>query len=124
MWETSRWFPNGYAFLVESCVKPLLSANPDPAVLDAQAVQFHKLGGILDARLAHHPWVCGNAPTVADIALAAPMHMHMHMHMHTELNLPLAGHPHLQRWMTDRIKALPCWQSTFVPGFTLTHPMA
>jgi glutathione S-transferase len=119
LWESSSWFPNCYAFLVENCVKPLLGASPDPAVLDAQAVQFHKLAGILDARLARHPWVCGDAPTIADIALAAPMHMH------AEQKLPLADHPHLQRWMTERIEALPCWQNTYVgPGFTLTRPTA
>ena len=119
LWESSSWFPNCYAFLVENCVKPLLGASPDPAVLDAQAVQFHKLASILDARLARHPWVCGDAPTIADIALAAPMHMH------AEQKLPLADHPHLQRWMTKRIEALPCWQNTYVgPGFTLTRPTA
>jgi len=119
LWESSSWFPNCYAFLVENCVKPLLGASPDPAVLDAQAVQFHKLAGILDARLARHPWVCGDAPTIADIALAAPMHMH------SEQKLPLADHPNLQRWMTERIEVLPCWQNTYVgPGFTLTRPTA
>lgn len=119
LWESSSWFPNCYAFLVENCVKPLLGASPDPAVLDAQAVQFHKLADILDARLVRHPWVCGDAPTIADIALAAPMHMH------TEQKLPMADHPHLQRWMTERIEALPCWQNTYVgPGFTLTRSTA
>lgn len=119
LWESSSWFPNCYAFLVENCVKPLLGASPDPAVLDAQAVQFHKLAGILDARLARHPWVCGDAPTIADIALAAPMHMH------SEQKLPLSDHPNLQRWMTERIEVLPCWQNTYVgPGFTLTRPTA
>jgi glutathione S-transferase len=106
-------------FLVENCVKPLLGASPDPAVLDAQALQFHKLASILDARLARHTWVCGDAPTIADIALAAPMHMH------SEQKLPLADHPHLQRWMTERIEAMPCWQNTYVgPGFVLTRATA
>lgn len=117
LWESSSWFPTCYAFLVENCVKPLLGASPDAAVLDAQALQFHKLADILDARLARHAWICGDTPTIADLALAAPMHMH------AEQKLPLADHPHLQRWMTERIETLPCWQSTYVgPGFTLTRP--
>ena len=119
LWESSSWFPSCYVFLVENCVKPLLGAQPDPAVLDAQAAQFHKLAGILDARLAGQPWVAGDQPTIADIVLAAPMHMH------AEQQLPLADHPNLKRWMTERVEALPCWHKTYVgPGFTLTRPAA
>ena len=119
LWESSSWFPSCYVFLVENCVKPLLGAQPDPAVLDAQLAQFHKLAGILDARLANQPWICGDVPTIADIALAAPMHMH------AEQKLPLADHVHLQRWMTERVENLPSWQKTYVgPGFSLTRPAA
>ena len=50
LWESSSWFPSCYVYLVENCVKPLLGSSPDPAVLDAQAAQFHKLAGILDDR--------------------------------------------------------------------------
>ena len=119
LWESSSWFPSCYVFLVENCVKPLLGAQPDPAVLDAQLAQFHKLAGILDARLANQPWICGGVPTIADIALAAPMHLH------AEQLLPLADHVHLQRWMTERVENLPSWQKTYVgPGFSLTRPAA
>jgi glutathione S-transferase len=119
LWESSSWFPACYVYLVENCVKPLLGAEPDPAVLEAQGVQFHKLATILDERLAKHDWVCGSQPTIADIALAAPLHMHPYQ------KLPLSDHPHLQRWMTQRVEALPSWQKTYVgPGFTLTRPTA
>ena len=119
LWESSSWFPSCYVFLVENCVKPLLGAQADPAVLDAQAAQFHKLAGILDARLARHAWIAGDQPTIADIVLAAPMHLH------AEQRLPLADHPNLKRWMTENVEALPSWQKTYVgPGFTLTRPGA
>ena len=108
LWESSSWFPSCYVFLVENCVKPLLGGQPDPQVLDAQAAQFHKLAGILDARLAQSPWVAGNGPTIADIALAAPMHLHGWQ------RLPIADHPHLARWLTDRVEQMPCWQKTWV----------
>jgi glutathione S-transferase len=117
LWESSSWFPSAYVFLVENCVKPLLGGQPDPAVLDAQAAQFHKLAGILDARLAQSAWVCGDTPTIADIALASPIHLHAWQ------QLPLADHPNLKRWMTEQVEQLPCWKKTFVgPGFTLTPP--
>ena len=119
LWESSSWFPSCYVFLVENCVKPLLGGQPDPAVLDAQAAQFHKLAGILDARLAKSPWIAGQGPTIADIALAAPMHLH------AEQKLPLGDHPNLKRWMTEQVEALPCWHKTYVgPGFSLTRPAA
>lgn len=117
-WEGSHWFPSCYVFLVENCVKPLLGGQPDPAVLDAQAATWHKLAGILDQRLAGQRWVAGGAaPTIADIALAAPMHLHGWQ------QLPLADHPNLRRWLLDDVQALPCWQQTAVyEGFTTTKP--
>jgi glutathione S-transferase len=117
LWESSSWFPSCYVFLVENCVKPLLGSAPDPAVLDAQQAQFHKLAGILDKRLADRPWIAGNGVTIADIALAAPMHLHGWQ------KLPLADHPNLKRWLLERVEPLPCWQKTTVyEGFTTTKP--
>jgi glutathione S-transferase len=116
-WEGSHWFPSCYVFLVENCVKPLLGSAPDPAVLDAQAAQFHKLAGILDRRLANRRWVAGPGPTIADIVLAAPMHLHGWQ------RLPLADHPHMKRWLLEDVEQLPCWQKTAVyEGFTTTRP--
>ena len=119
LWETSSWFPSCYVFLVENCVKPLLGAQPDPAVLDAQAAQFHKLAGILDARLQGNRWIAGTGPTIADIALAAPMHLHGWQ------RLPLAAHPNLTRWMTESVEGLPSWNKTWVgEGFITQRPTA
>jgi glutathione S-transferase len=120
LWESSSWFPSCYVFLVENCVKPLLGGQPDAAVLDAQAAQFHKLAGILDSRLASRDWVAGDGgPTIADIALAAPMHLHGWQ------QLPLADHPNLRRWLTERVEALPSWQKTWVgEGFTTQRAAA
>jgi glutathione S-transferase len=112
-WEAASWFPSCYVYLVENCVKPLLGGAADPAVLEAQHAQFHKLAGILDARLANNSWVAGTPrPTIADIALAAPMHLHGWQ------QLPLARHAHVQRWIAA-IEQLPSWQKTWVgEGFT------
>ena len=38
-----------YVYLVENFVKPRLGEQPDPEILDAEAPNFHKLAGILDA---------------------------------------------------------------------------
>jgi glutathione S-transferase len=119
LWESSSWFPSCYVFLVENCVKPLLGSSADAAVLDAQAAQFHKLAGILDARLAGRDWIAGAHPTIADIALAAPMHLHGWQ------QLPIADHPNLKRWLTERVEQLPSWQKTWVgEGFVTTKAAA
>jgi glutathione S-transferase len=114
LWESSSWFPSAYVYLVENCVKPVLGAAPDPAILDAQAANFHKLAGILETRLGQSAWLAGDRPTIADIAIAAPMHLH------GAQKLPLDAYPHLRRWMTERIEPMPCWQRSHVnPDFTL-----
>jgi len=108
LWEAASWFPSCYVYLVENCVKPLLNDTPDPAVLAGEADNFHKLAGILDDRLSQSPWLCGDGVTIADIAVAAPMHLH------EWAQLPLDEHPNLTRWMTERVEQLPCWKATHV----------
>lgn len=118
LWESSSWFPACYVYLVENCVKPLLGGEADQAVLDAQAANFHKLANILDSRLANHDWLAGTAgPTIADIAIASPMHLHGWQ------QLPLAAHPNLRRWMIERVEPLPCWKSTHVEQGFVAKPI-
>lgn len=119
LWESSSWFPSCYVYLVENCVKPLLSQYADDAVLAAQAANFHKLASILDARLENREWICGDRPTIADIALAAPLHLHPYQ------LVPLGDHPNVRRWMTENVEKLPCWEATYVgPGFTRGRQVA
>ncbi len=106
LWEAATWFPSCYVYLVEYIVKPLLKTEPDEAVIAKEAPNWHRLAGILDARLAGSKWLTGDGVTIADIAVAAPMHLH------AQQRLPLAEHPNLRRWMTEGIETLPCWQRT------------
>lgn len=106
LWESSAWFGSCYVFLVENVVKPLLKGEPDKAKLEGETPNFHKLAGILDARLAKSQWLCGDEVTIADIAVASPMHLW------EAAKLPLEQHPNLKRWMTQNVEKLPCWQKT------------
>jgi glutathione S-transferase len=90
---------------VEYVVKPLLNAEPDQAIIDKEAANWHRLAGILDARLAKSNWLSGDSVTIADIAVAAPMHVHKWQ------RLPINEHTNLKRWMAD-VERLPCWQNT------------
>jgi len=107
LWEASAWFPSCYVYLVENVVKPLLGAEPDQSVLDGEAERFHKLAGILDAQLAGKSFICTSEPTIADIAMAAPMHLHSHQ------KLPLEPHGNIRSWIA-RVEELPCWKNTDV----------
>ena len=106
LWEASVWFPSCYVYLVENVVKPLLKAEPDQAVIDAEAPKWNKLAGILDAQLAKTKWLVGDEVSIADIAVAAPMHLH------AAQRLPLDKYPNLKRWMVEGVEKLPCWQKT------------
>ena len=114
LWESSAWFPSCYKYVVENCVKPLLGGETDQSVLDAEEPNFHKLAGILDARLAGSRYLCGDEPTIADVAVAAPMHMHAYF------KLPLENHKNLVRWMTQDIEKNSWWiDTTVLEGFAL-----
>ena len=78
----------------------------DAAVIEKEAPNWHRLAGILDARLARSKWLAGDGVTIADIAVAAPMHLH------ASQRLPLADHPNLKRWMTEGIEQLSSWKKT------------
>jgi glutathione S-transferase len=88
-------------------VKPILGAEPDQAILDGEAERFNKLAGILDAQLAGRDWVSTPDPSIADIALAAPMHLHRHQ------KLPLENYGNIRAWIA-RMEELPAWKSTDV----------
>ncbi|KAL8676978.1 MAG: hypothetical protein Q9186_006553 [Xanthomendoza sp. 1 TL-2023] len=105
LWEASAWFPSCYVYLVEFVVKPLLNAEPDQAAIDAQASRWTQLASILDQTLSKSKWLTGEHISIADIAVAAPMHLHKAQ------QLPLDKMPHLKRWIAD-IEQLPCWQQT------------
>jgi glutathione S-transferase len=107
LWESNAWFPSAYIWLVEYVVKPLLKAEPDKAITDAATPRFHQLASILDERLSKQPWLCGQSVTIADIAVASPMHLHSYQ------KLPLDSHAPLRAWMA-RVEALPSWKKTDV----------
>jgi glutathione S-transferase len=112
-WEGSHWFPSCYVFLVENCVKPLLGGAPDPAILNSQLENWHKLAGILDERLSQNDWIAGKSVTLADVVCASAMHLRGWQ------KLPLENHKNLSRWYTKNVEKLPAWQDTMVyEGFT------
>ena len=105
LWESGKWFEACYVYLVENVVKPILDDKPDNDRLAKHAPTFHARAAILEERLAGRDWLCDDHPTIADIAVAAPMHLH------AVQKLPLEDYPGIRAWM-ERVEALPCWQKS------------
>ncbi|ORY09152.1 glutathione S-transferase [Clohesyomyces aquaticus] len=106
LWEASSWFPTCYVYLVEYVVKPLMKGAPDEKVIEAEAPKCHKGLEILEARLSKSKWLAGDHVTIADIAVAAPMHVHQCQ------KLPLDKYPSVKRWMTEGVEQLDSWKKT------------
>ena len=69
--------------------------------------ELHACAVVLDAHLAQRDWLCGNALSLADFAVAAPL-------MYSEaVRLPLVQYAHLQAWFA-RVQQLRAWQETQV----------
>lgn len=106
LWESSVWFQSCYVYLVEYVVKPLLKTEADESVIAAQAPRWSQLAKVLDDQLSKTKWLTGDKVTIADLAVASPMHLH------AAQRLPLDKYPNLKRWMVDGIEKLPCWKKT------------
>ena len=106
LWESSAWFPACYVYLVENVVKPLMGGEADQSALDANSERWNQLATILDEQLGKTKWLVGDKPTIADFAVAAPMHLHK------ASKLPLDKYPNLTKWMTEGMEKLPAWLKT------------
>ncbi|CZT15108.1 uncharacterized protein RCC_01006 [Ramularia collo-cygni] len=107
LWEASVWFQTNYVYVVEYVVKPLLGAEADQSIIDAEAPKYAKIAGVLDARLGETgKWVLpGPNPSIVDMAIASSIHLH------EASRLPLAQHKNITRWIRD-VEALESWKKT------------
>jgi glutathione S-transferase len=64
-----------------------------------------RAAAVLDQHLATRRWLVGDAVTLADFAVVAPL-------MYKDkARLPLDDYPHLLAWF-GRVQALPAWRNT------------
>lgn len=76
LWEASVWFGNNYVYVIENVAKPwLFKADPDSKALGDEEPKWRKSAGILNDQLGKSKFLVGDTPTIADIAVAAPMHL-------------------------------------------------
>ena len=73
--------------------------------LDQAILLEYGAAAILEAALEGRDWLCDDHPTIADIAVASPMHLH------GAQKLPLENYPNIRGWI-ERVEALPSWQKS------------
>lgn len=104
-WTVSRFNAATSVFLFENLVKGFFNLGaPDAARLAATAPEVLACLDILESQLSGRPYLCGDAPTVADFTLY-PTFEHA-----THIGLPgVAERPAVVAW-TARMAALPGFQ--------------
>ena len=106
-WDLAHWDPAVEVQLLENFVKPVLlgGGEPDAAEVAKGTERFHRAAGVLDGQLKGRKYVTGDALTLADFALGAPLNYA------AEGRFPLENYPEIRRWHTS-LMTLPAWQKT------------
>jgi glutathione S-transferase len=93
----------------EHVIKGLLQLGAaEPAEVRRGETLVREYGAILDAHLARREWICGDALSLADIAIATPLAATV------PAKLPVTDLANLQRWF-ERVQKLEAWQRTALP---------
>jgi glutathione S-transferase len=106
-WALAHWGAQACQPLTfENLVKKFVNLGPpDPAAVAKATECFNKEAKMLDAHLAKQKYLVGNALTIADFAVAAPL-------FHAQgAGMPVAPYANVRGWF-ERVSALPCWSET------------
>ena len=106
-WNLTHWNRDACVpLLFERFVKQMLNlGTPDQAAIAKGSEAFGKEAEMLDAHLAKQKYIVGDALTIADFAVAAPLFYAK------QADLPLQPFPHIRGWF-ERVSALPSWRET------------
>jgi glutathione S-transferase len=106
-WDLAHWGAQACQPLIfENLVKKFVNMGPPDAAAVAKGNEaFNKEAQILDAHLGKQKYVVGDALTIADFAVAAPL-------FHAKgAEMPLGPYGNVRAWF-ERVAALPCWSET------------
>lgn len=108
-WETSAWAPACVVYVYEYLLKPIMGrGEADPEEIRKGEEKFHRFAKVLDGHLAAHPWLVGDAMTIADLSVAPVL-------MYAEAaHYPMEGYAHIAAWF-GKIRQLPAWAATEPP---------
>jgi glutathione S-transferase len=106
-WQLAHWGAEACQPLTfQRLVKKIMNLGPPDEAAVAKGIEaFNKEAKMLDAHLGKHQYLVGNALTIADFAVAAPLLYAQ------QAEMPLGPYGNLRAWF-DRVAALPCWRET------------
>jgi glutathione S-transferase len=106
-WDLAHWDPACAIFLFENVVKPALlkAGEPDPSAIARGAELFQRSAKVLDGQLKGKRFVTGDALTVADFSIGAPVNLAVIG------GYPMEPYHEIKRWHAS-LCALPAWQRT------------
>ena len=106
-WDLAHWGAQACQPLIfENLVKKFANLGPADVTAVAKGNEcFNKEAKVLDAHLAKQEYLVGNALTIADFTVAAPLLYAK------EAEMPVGPYSHLRGWF-DRVAALSCWRET------------
>jgi glutathione S-transferase len=103
-WDLAHWDAACAALIFERVVKQARAlGDPDSARVEAGHEQFQRAAAVLDAQLARHPFVTGDALSIADFALGAPLNLA------APAGLPVGDYPAIAHWH-GALCELPAWR--------------
>ncbi|HSC06965.1 MAG TPA: glutathione S-transferase family protein [Steroidobacteraceae bacterium] len=105
-WDMAHWDPACAILIFESLVKKLLAiGEPDPKEIAKGQERFKTVAEVLDAQLKDRQYVTGDALTVADISIGAPLNLAR------PAGIPFDQYPNIRRWHAT-LAELPAWRKT------------
>jgi glutathione S-transferase len=105
-WDLAHWDPACATLIFERLVKKLFSmGEADAAEVAKGEERFHRCAEVLNAQLRGRKYLTGNALTVADFSVGAPLNVAVPAQM------PLSGYAEIKRWHAGLCE-LPAWKKT------------
>lgn len=104
-WQATTWAKAVDAYHHECIVKTIWNGQKDEAKLIEQNQSIARHSQFLNHALSSSNWLMGATPSIADIAISAPIMFWK------ETGLPLHNYPSLLAWLC-RLEACNWWQST------------
>lgn len=110
-WDIAHWDNPVETLLLENFVKPnfLGVTERDDAAVAKATEQFHRAAAVLDGQLNGRKYITGDALTVADFSIGAPLNYA------AQGRFPLEPYAEIRRWHAG-LMALPAWQKTMAQG--------
>jgi glutathione S-transferase len=106
-WDADHFSSLAGTLYFEHVIKPGFGVGPpDPAVVAETTARLRPFAAVLDNHLAGRAWLVGDAPTIADFAVAAALPWA------EESRIPLGDYPAVARWH-DRLNALDAWRHPY-----------